>query len=117
MSNANNAASQFACFQEYALINHGAGNKVKKRLWELTLEECRQRTKVHEAHDCDDDYRILTLKLGKKVLSLEQVHQGCTRLRVPRGKVVEMRERLLDAVKQGLFDDEITAAQQLQKRR
>lgn len=114
MESAKKAVSTLDCFQEYAMVNNGAGNKVRKRIWDLTLEECRARAKVHDARDDDDNFRILTLKLGKKVLEMEQIHHGCTRLRVPRGKVEEMKVKLLHAVSSGMFDAELLHAQALQ---
>ncbi|MPY25102.1 hypothetical protein FM037_02675 [Shewanella psychropiezotolerans] len=114
MSNAKGAVSSLDCFQEYAMVNNGIGNKVRKRIWELTLEECRARAKVHDAKDDDDNFRILTLKLGKKVLAMEQIHPGCSRLRVPRLKVEEMKLKLLHAVSTGVFDRELIHAQKLQ---
>ncbi len=106
--------SSLECFQEYAMVNNGAGNRVRKRIWELTLQECRERARVHDAKDDDDNFRILTLKLGKKVLTMEQIHHGCTRLRVPRLKVEEMKNKLMYAVSSGVFDQELVHAQQLQ---
>ncbi|WP_076411836.1 hypothetical protein [Shewanella sp. UCD-KL12] len=106
--------SSLECFQEYAMVNNGAGNKVRKRIWELTLEECRERARVHDAKDDDDNFRILTLKLGKKVLTMEQIHHGCSRLRVPRLKVEEMKAKLMHAVNSGVFDQELVHAQRLQ---
>lgn len=114
MRNAKDTVSSLDCFQEFAMVNNGVGNKVKKRIWELTLDECRARSKVHDAKSDDDNFRILTLKLGKKVLAMEQIHHGCTRLRVPRLKVEEMKNKLMHAVSSGAFDQELLHAQQLQ---
>ncbi|MBY6188317.1 hypothetical protein KUV89_17010 [Marinobacter hydrocarbonoclasticus] len=104
-----------ACLRPYVLVNPGTGNKVKKRIWELTLEECRLRARVYETSD-GDDHRILTLKLGKRVLPLEQIEPQCSRLRVPRLKVEWMTEKLLEAVRSGAFDRELLAAREAQKR-
>lgn len=96
--------------KQFAFINHRAGNKLKKRIWELTPEECRHRARVHESPDQNDNYRILTLKLGKKVLQLDKVAQGCSRLRVPRQQVAQVTAQLLNSVKNGLFDEELQHA-------
>ncbi len=108
--------SALECLRPYVLVNPGAGNKVKKRLWELTLEECRKRARVFETSD-GDDHRILTLKLGKKVLPLDRIQPQCSRLRVPRGEVLRMRGKLLEAVRSGAFDQELLAAREAQRRR
>ncbi|MBY5993674.1 hypothetical protein [Ferrimonas balearica] len=103
-------------FRPYVLVNPRAGNKVRKRIWELSLEECRQRARVHETRD-GDDHRILTLKLGKKVLALDRIQLHCSRLRVPRGQVAQMKSKLVEAVRSGLFDLELLNAQEAQRRR
>ncbi|ADN77425.1 hypothetical protein Fbal_3226 [Ferrimonas balearica DSM 9799] len=107
--------SPLACLRPYVLVNPGAGNKVKKRIWELTLEECRTRARVFETSD-GDDHRILTLKLGKKVLSLEQIAPQCSRLRVPRHQAQQMTNKLLEAVRKGALDDALLDAQRAQRR-
>ncbi|MBY5923377.1 hypothetical protein [Ferrimonas balearica] len=107
--------SALECFRPYVLVNSGAGNKVKKRIWELTLEECQIRARVFETSD-GDDHRILTLKLGKVVLPLDRIQPQCSRLRVPRGEVMRMRAKLLEAVRSGVFDEELLAAREAQRR-
>ncbi|MCL2915733.1 hypothetical protein L2725_18420 [Shewanella corallii] len=108
-----NGLAPLEAVKEYAFINHRAGNKQRKRIWELTLSECRSRAKIHESPGDDDNERILTLKLGKKVLDLTRIQPGCSRLKVPLNKVKSVKTHLLDAVAQGLFDSELLTAQQL----
>lgn len=80
---------------------------------ELSIEEARERVVVRDGNKKakEDGSQALTLAFGKYALALDVVSPGATRINATKEQVEGFTEALLNAVKDGEFDEEIIAAQ------
>lgn len=81
----------------------------------LTIEEAREAILIRDGNKVakEDGSQALTLKLGRRALSLAAIKKGATRLNVPADSVDAVTEQLQAAIEAGAFDDAIVEAQTL----
>lgn len=81
----------------------------------LTIEEAREACVVKDGNKIakEDGSQALTIKLGRRALSLAAIKKGATRLNVPADSVDAVIEQLTEAVNAGAFDEAIVEAQTL----
>ncbi len=98
------------------LAAHAAANNnsnSRTPMYELPLEEARQRVVVKDGNRkvAEDGSQALTLTIGKITLSLDAVAPKATRINATKEQVDTFKEQLQEAVKAGVFDEAIIAAQ------
>lgn len=83
----------------------------------MSIEEARAAVIVKDGNKkpAEDGSQKLTVVLGKYTLPLECIKAGTTRLAVTAEQVEGYSEALLNAVTEGLFDEQIVKAQGLAK--
>ena len=84
---------------------------------QVSVEDARASVRVKDGNrkPAEDGTQKLTVVLGKYTLPLDPIKAGATRIFATEEQVEGYTEALLQAVSEGLFDAEITVAQERAK--
>lgn len=113
MSEQNVAVFSFESLAAFAVTNNFSSARGGKGLHELTIEEARAKVVVVDGNKvpAEDGSQALTLKLGKRKVSLEAVKAGATRINATKDQVEGFTATLLAGVAAGAFDAAIAEVQ------
>lgn len=80
--------------------------------YELPIEQARERIVIRDGNKVKKaDEQALTLSISKRVLPLDAIQAGATRLNVSTDQVEAVTNILQDAIDAGEFDEAIVAVQ------
>lgn len=113
MTQQNTAVFSFAELTAFAVTNNFSSARGGKGLHELTIEEARAKVVVVDGNKvpAEDGSQALTLKLGKRKVSLDAVKAGATRINATKDQVEGFTATLLAGVAAGAFDAAIAEVQ------
>lgn len=103
----------FEALAQFAVSNNFAQSRGGVPVFDLSIEDARAKVVVVDGNKVpnEDGSQALTLKLGKRKVSLDAVKKGATRINATAEQVAAFTETLLAGVQAGAFDDAIKAVQ------
>jgi hypothetical protein len=103
----------FSALQAFAVSNNFSQSRGGVPVYELSIEDARAKVIVVDGNKVpnEDGSQALTLKLGKRKVSLDAVKKGATRINANKDQVEAFTATLVAALAAGAFDSAIVETQ------
>jgi hypothetical protein len=103
----------FSALQAFAVSNNFSQSRGGVPVYELSIEDARAKVIVVDGNKVpnEDGSQALTLKLGKRKVSLDAVKKGATRINASKDQVEAFTATLVAALAAGAFDSAIVETQ------
>lgn len=107
----------FSQLAQFAVSNNFSQSRGGVPVYELSIEDARAKVQVVDGNKVpnEDGSQALTLKLGKRKVSLDAVKKGATRINATAEQVEGFTATLKAALEAGAFDEAIKATQEAAK--
>lgn len=106
-------AFDFSALQAFAVSNNFTQSRGGVPVYELSIEDARAKVVIVDGNKvpAEDGSQALTLKLGKRKVSMEAVKAGATRINATAEQVEAFTATLKAALEAGAFDAAIKETQ------
>jgi hypothetical protein len=103
----------FSALQAFAVTNNFSQSRGGVPVYDLSIEVARAKVFIVDGNKvpAEDGSQALTLKLGKRKVSLDAVKKGATRINASAEQVEAFTAALTAALAAGAFDEAIRATQ------